>query len=159
MASKDFEGGHYKSQPQNGLRAFGRVYSAWSYGQAVRSSPLYHGMGILNLIFCLFFSGSDRISIFEEDCEHVSILGLNHAHHLKSRYPDLNAFLREGWERGFLESWDANDLLTLLHTWQTGDVSTVRDGGDLDACLSQIKAKGLIMPSKTDLSFPASVNF
>jgi len=35
-ASKDFEGGHYKSVPQHGLRAFGRVYSAWAYGQAVR---------------------------------------------------------------------------------------------------------------------------
>jgi homoserine acetyltransferase len=77
---------------------------------------------------------------------------------LKSRYPDLNSFLCEGWESGFLGSWDANDLLALLHTWQTGDVSMVRDGGDLGTCLSQIKAKGLIIPSKTDLYFPVSVN-
>lgn len=118
---------------------------------------LWYGKLIFDILS--LFSGSDRISIFEEDSEHVYILGLNHAHHLESRYPDLNAFLREGWESGFLASWDANDLLTLLHTWQTGDVSTVRDGGDLGTCLSQIKAKGLIMPSKTDLSFPVSVNF
>jgi len=37
---------------------------------------------------------------------------------------------------------------------KNGDVSKVRDGGDLNKCLSQIKAKGLIMPSKTDLYFP-----
>jgi homoserine acetyltransferase len=73
-----------------------------------------------------------------------------------NRYPDLNSFLREQWEQGFLQSWDANDLLTLLHTWQTGDISKVKHGGDLDACLRGIKAKGLIMPCKTDLYFPVS---
>ena len=71
-------------------------------------------------------------------------------------YPDLGIFLREEWEQGFLEGWDANDLLILLNTWKRGDVSKVRDGGDLNKFLSQIKAKGLIMPSKTDLYFPVS---
>lgn len=70
------------------------------------------------------------------------------------RYTDLNTFLREEWEAGFLNAWDANDLLTLLHTWQTGDVSLVKDAGDYEKCLKAIKAKGLIMPSKTDLYFP-----
>ena len=70
-------------------------------------------------------------------------------------YPDLDSFLREEWEQSFYK-WDANDLLTLLNTWKNGDVSKVRDGGDLNKCLSQIKAKGLIMPSKTDLYFPVS---
>ena len=73
---------------------------------------------------------------------------------LLSRYPDLASFLRERWELGFLQNWDANDLLTLLHTWQNGDVSQIRHGGDLRACLADIQAKGLIMPSKTDLYFP-----
>jgi hypothetical protein len=35
VASKDFEGGHYTVTPQHGIRAFGRVYSAWAYGQTV----------------------------------------------------------------------------------------------------------------------------
>lgn len=70
------------------------------------------------------------------------------------RYPDLDTFIREVWELGYLESWDANDMITLLDTWQTGDVSLVRDGGDLQKCLGAIKARGLIMPSKTDLYFP-----
>ena len=45
-------------------------------------------------------------------------------------------------------------MLTLLHTWQTADVSLVRDGGDYEKCLKAIKARGLVMPSKTDLYFP-----
>jgi len=35
VASKDFEDGHYNVTPQRGIRAFGRVYSAWAYGQTV----------------------------------------------------------------------------------------------------------------------------
>lgn len=70
------------------------------------------------------------------------------------RYPDLNAFIREDWEAGFLESWDANDMVTLINTWQQGDISLVRHGGDYEKCLSEITAKGLIMPCKTDLYFP-----
>ena len=69
------------------------------------------------------------------------------------RYTNLETFLREEWEAGFLRSWDANDMLTLLKTWQMGDVSTIRHGGDLGRCLSDIKAKGLIMPGRTDLYF------
>ncbi|KAK7472808.1 hypothetical protein VKT23_000915 [Stygiomarasmius scandens] len=115
MASKDFDNGHYKTVPQHGIRAFGRVYSAWAYGQT-------------------WFR--------------------NHQHLFDGLYPDLNTFLRENWESGFLNSWDANDLLALLATWQNGDVSKIQDGGDLKKCLGAIKAKGLIMPSKTDLYFP-----
>jgi homoserine acetyltransferase len=47
-------------------------------------------------------------------------------------------------------------MLALLKTWQNGDISIVRDGGDYDKALRSIKAKGLIMPSKTDLYFPVS---
>jgi homoserine O-acetyltransferase len=69
------------------------------------------------------------------------------------RYSDLQSFLREEWEAGFLAAWDANDMLSLLHTWQKGDVSTLRHDGNLAKCLSEIKSKGLIMPCKTDLYF------
>ncbi|TFY77054.1 hypothetical protein EWM64_g6960 [Hericium alpestre] len=70
------------------------------------------------------------------------------------RFPNLNAFLRERWEAGYLTNWDANDMLTLLNTWQKGDVSLVRHGGDLEKCLGDIIAPALIMPCKTDLYFP-----
>ncbi|KAI5120298.1 hypothetical protein M0805_005802 [Coniferiporia weirii] len=114
-ASKDFDNGHYKSVPQIGIRAFGRAYSAWAYGQT-------------------WFR--------------------NHGYLHDGRYTDLDSFLREEWESGFLTGWGANDLITLLHTWYTGDVSLVRDGGNYAACLTAIKARGLVMPSKTDLYFP-----
>ncbi|CAL1706471.1 unnamed protein product [Somion occarium] len=133
LASKDFNGGHYTSTPQFGIRAFGRVYSAWAYGQTWfrRKGYLYDG-----------------------------------------KYSDLNNWLHAEWEDGFLAIWDANDLLTLLETWQFGDVSKLdclstldssltREGGsltggdgDLVGVLGRIKAKALIMPCKTDLYFP-----
>lgn len=75
-----------------------------------------------------------------------------------TRYTSLNDFLREDWEGGFLEGWDANDLLTLLNTWQMGDVSRVRDGSYFADCLGAIKARGLIMPCKKDLYFPVSLS-
>ncbi|EIN14643.1 alpha/beta hydrolase fold protein [Punctularia strigosozonata HHB-11173 SS5] len=113
-ASKDFHDGHYTSPPQYGIRAFGRAYSAWAYGQTWFRQRLY----------------------------------------ISDAHPDMESWLREDWEGGFLTEWDANDMLTLLHTWYTGDVSLVRDGGDYEQCLKSIKAKGLIMPCKTDLYFP-----
>jgi len=115
VASKDFYDGHYKEKPEQGLRAFARVFSAWAYGQTWFREHKYNWDGL---------------------------------------YPDLNTFLREGWENAYLHDLDANDLITLLHTWQRGDISKVRHGGNLQACLNDIQAKGLILPSKSDLFFP-----
>ncbi|KAI0783473.1 homoserine acetyltransferase [Abortiporus biennis] len=120
-ASKDFYNGHYTAKPQHGLRAFGRVYSAWAYGQTWFREKLYLQGG---------------------------------------KNSDLNNWLHDRWETGFLSVWDANDLLTLLRTWQLGDVSRLDHAstsdlkGDLESVLGKIKAKGLIMPCKTDLYFP-----
>ncbi|EPQ57216.1 hypothetical protein GLOTRDRAFT_127584 [Gloeophyllum trabeum ATCC 11539] len=65
----------------------------------------------------------------------------------------MEDFMRERWESNYLLNWDANDMLALLNTWQTADVSAIKDGGDLEKCLGAVKAKGLIMPCKTDLYF------
>lgn len=70
----------------------------------------------------------------------------------------MNSWLAENWEGRYVTDWDANDMLALLNTWQNGDISQVRDGGDLEAALKSIKAKGLIMPCKTDLYFPVGVH-
>lgn len=45
-------------------------------------------------------------------------------------------------------------MLTMLNTWRTGDVTKIHGDPDLQTALGRIKAKGLIMPSKTDLYFP-----
>ena len=70
------------------------------------------------------------------------------------RYPDLNTFIRERWEARYLQYWDANDMIALLNTWQNGDISKVRDDGNYEKALRDIKAKVLLMPSRTDLYFP-----
>lgn len=162
VASKDFDNGHYKTTPQHGIRAFGRVYSAWAYGQTVIFSARSFQYFNFKLIY-FYYSGSGNISTFTMDGDSEFLFLsffllciLDSFQDLKCySYPDLDSFLREEWEQSFYK-WDANDLLTLLNTWKNGDVSKVRDGGDLNKCLSQIKAKGLIMPSKTDLYFPVS---
>ncbi|PAV19008.1 homoserine acetyltransferase [Pyrrhoderma noxium] len=114
VASRDYEGGHYKTTPQHGIRAFGRVYSAWAYGQ----------------------------TWFRQ-----------HGYQVNGLYPDLDSWLRENWEAGFINNWDANDMLVLLDTWQKGDISKYKHEGNLEAALKSITAKSLIMPCKTDLEY------
>ncbi|KZT10807.1 homoserine acetyltransferase [Laetiporus sulphureus 93-53] len=70
----------------------------------------------------------------------------------------MENFMCGAWDAGFLP-WDANDLLVLMRTWGQGDISLVNGGnGDLAQCLANVKAKGLIMPCKTDLFFPPEEN-
>ncbi|KAH9859026.1 homoserine O-acetyltransferase [Lenzites betulinus] len=76
-----------------------------------------------------------------------------HLYKMGGLYPTLDTFIREVWEGRYVGNWDANDMLALLDTWQRGDVSSVRDGGDFAQCLGTIKAKALLMPCKTDLYF------
>ncbi|KAH0827894.1 alpha beta hydrolase fold protein [Lanmaoa asiatica] len=132
-ASKDFDDGHYRTTPQHGIRAFGRAYSAWAYSQ---EAGIFYSFCRLSRALIVPKWFRKKLYLFD------------------GTYSDLHVFLREEWEAGFLTGWDANDLLTLLHTWQVADVSAIRDNGDLGKSLSAIKAKGLIMPCKTDLYFP-----
>lgn len=46
-------------------------------------------------------------------------------------------------------------MLVMLHTWQAGDVSDQEPyDGSFEAAMKGIKAKALVLPSKTDLYFP-----
>ena len=59
----------------------------------------------------------------------------------------------------FWEAWalskDPENLLVMLHTWQAGDVSKQEPyKGDFEKAMASIKAKTLVLPSKTDLYFP-----
>ncbi len=52
-------------------------------------------------------------------------------------------------------SFDANDLLAMLATWQAADVSAhPKFAGDLSRALGAITARSLVMPCATDLYFP-----
>ena len=54
---------------------------------------------------------------------------------------------------------DANDLLGMLDTWQSADLSNHTGfNGDLKKALSSINCKAIVMPSKTDLYFPPEDN-
>lgn len=69
-------------------------------------------------------------------------------------YSSLEDFLVAFWE-GFFLPKDANNLLTMLWTWQNGDISDNElYGKDFPAALSAIKAKAYVMPGQTDLYFP-----
>jgi homoserine O-acetyltransferase len=69
-------------------------------------------------------------------------------------YSSLEDFLIAFWE-GFFLPKDANNLLTMLWTWQHGDISANEVyGGDFDNALGAIKAKAIVMPGQTDLYFP-----
>jgi homoserine O-acetyltransferase/O-succinyltransferase len=58
------------------------------------------------------------------------------------------------WE-GFFLPKEPNNLLTMLWTWQNGDISDNElYGGDFKAALAAIKAKAYVTPGQTDLYFP-----
>jgi homoserine O-acetyltransferase len=69
-------------------------------------------------------------------------------------YSSLEDFLVAFWE-GFFLPKDANNLLTMLWTWQNGDISDNElHNGDFKKALGAIKAKAYVMPGQTDLYFP-----
>lgn len=45
-------------------------------------------------------------------------------------------------------------MLTMLYTWQSGDVSKQEPyNGNFEAAMERIKARALVLPAKTDLYF------
>ena len=50
---------------------------------------------------------------------------------------------------------DPENLLVMLQTWQSGDCSQQEQyNGNFEDAMRAIKAKTLVLPSKTDLYFP-----
>jgi homoserine O-acetyltransferase len=69
-------------------------------------------------------------------------------------FSSLEDFLVGFWE-GFFLPKDANNLLTMLWTWQNGDVGrTPGFNGDTVKALNSITARALVMPAEKDLYFP-----
>jgi len=62
------------------------------------------------------------------------------------------------WELDNL-TWDANDLLSMLWTWQKADISdNPLYGGDFRQALASITARAIVMPCDQDLYFPPEDN-
>jgi homoserine O-acetyltransferase/O-succinyltransferase len=73
-------------------------------------------------------------------------------------YSSLEDFLVAFWEGFFLRK-DANNLLTMLWTWQNGNIgNTPGFNGDFEKALAAIPAKAIVMPGQTDLYFPPEDN-
>jgi homoserine O-acetyltransferase len=69
-------------------------------------------------------------------------------------FGSLEEFLTGFWEKRFLRR-DANNLLSMLGTWQLNDVGAAPEfGGSLERALGSIRARALVMAGQTDLYFP-----
>jgi len=68
-------------------------------------------------------------------------------------FKDLDDFVERGYVAGF-DGAEGHDLLAMLHTWDTCDISAnPRFEGDLKAALGSIRAKTYLMPCETDRYF------
>ncbi|MDE0943328.1 MAG: alpha/beta fold hydrolase [Alphaproteobacteria bacterium] len=73
--------------------------------------------------------------------------------HLRLGFASLEDYLVRGWEANFLRR-NGDDLLAMLSVWYRSDISDNEIyNGDLKAALGAIKARAMIMPSRTDLYF------
>lgn len=78
--------------------------------------------------------------------------------YLQQGYSSLEDFMVAFWEGFFLRK-DANNLLTMLWTWQKGNIGdTPGYEGNFEKALGAIKAKAIIMPAEMDLYFPPEDN-
>jgi len=69
-------------------------------------------------------------------------------------FPNLESFIVGFWEALFTRM-DANDLLSMLATWQAADISAnATYAGDFARALRGVKARAVVMPCTTDLYFP-----
>jgi homoserine O-acetyltransferase len=58
------------------------------------------------------------------------------------------------WEPRYVRR-DANNLLSMLRTWELNDVGgTPKAGGRVETALASIRAKAIVMASQTDMLFP-----
>ena len=66
--------------------------------------------------------------------------------------------LLDDWERDHL-TWDANDLLAKLWSWQKADIgANATYSGNFYRALAAIKARAILVPCTTDLYFPPEDN-
>jgi homoserine O-acetyltransferase len=128
QADQTFNDGWYTEPPKRGLRAAARVYAGWGFSQ-------------------VFYRKQLDLKVPERPFN-------GKAADVPWNYSNLEDFLVWFWE-GFFLGKDANNLLTLLWTWQYADISgDPKYGGNFEKALAGIKAKAIVMPASTDLYFP-----
>lgn len=71
-------------------------------------------------------------------------------------YVSAEDHLSRFWDHLYAKS-DANSLLSMVWTWQNGDIAAgPRYGGDFTRALAAIRARAHVMPSTSDLYFPVA---
>jgi homoserine acetyltransferase len=69
-------------------------------------------------------------------------------------FKDIEDFMVNFWE-AWACSKDPENMLVMAHTWQLGDCSQQEPyNGDFRKAMEGIKARALVLPSRTDLYFP-----
>jgi homoserine acetyltransferase len=82
----------------------------------------------------------------------------------EEQYKSLGYESLDAWDYDFTlkgyTGWEPDDLLAKLRMWQAGDIATVVPSGEktLEAALSSIKARVLLMPCQTDQYFRPGTN-
>lgn len=72
-------------------------------------------------------------------------------------YSSLEDFLVGFWEGFILDRRDPNNLLTMLWTWQNGNIGLTEGfDGSVEKALASIRAKAIVMPAQQDIIFPVS---
>ncbi len=140
--------GTSKTSPHNwlfleGLKTSMHADAAWAGGDY--DSPPEAGIRAFATIYAGWF-GSQT---FYREGLHLGILGQQFAS--MQEYLDFVTTL--------FGSFDANDLLAMVATWQAADVSAHPTfEGDHNKALGAITAKALVMPCRWDLYFPPEDN-
>ena len=75
--------------------------------------------------------------------------------YLELGHSSLEDYLITSWEGRYLQQ-DANNILSMIATWQAGDISdNSLYGGDFEKALGAIKARAFVMPSQNRPILPA----
>ena len=73
-------------------------------------------------------------------------------------YASLDDYLQRNWD-GIYYGRDANDMLSLIATWQACDLAdNPVYAGDRAAAYGAIRARAILLPGRTDLYFPSADN-
>ena len=77
-----------------------------------------------------------------------------HAHFESLGYQSVDDYLERYWEATYA-SMDANNVLAQIATWRSADIGRLPAyGGDFARALAAIRARCIVMPSRTDAYFP-----
>lgn len=134
--------GAARTSPHNyaflaGLKAALTADAAWAGGEY--TAPPLTGLKAFGRVYAgwIYSQAWYRERLYQKECDGT-----------------VEEFLTQRWDTAFVQR-DANDLLSQIETWQHGDISAnAHYEGAFDRALAAIKARTIVMPSRTDLYFP-----